>query len=69
MFRFRIDGVPRCIFCQHFRTEYRKCVMIGGQPFIEYKTQAGVCALVRGPSHRPPPKNTLDFSAENTIFH
>lgn len=59
MFRFRIDGTPRCIFCQHFRTEYRKCMMIGGKPFIEYKTQAGVCALVRGSHGEDYPRSAL----------
>lgn len=59
MFRFRIDGTPRCIFCQHFRTEYRKCVMIGGKAFVEYRTQAGTCALVRGSHGEDFPRSAL----------
>jgi len=46
MIHFPIDR-PRCVTCQHYKTKYRRCIMMGGKPFIEYETQLGVCTLIR----------------------
>ncbi len=69
MFRFPIDNRPRCLTCQHFRTEYRRCIMIGGKPFIEYKDQIGACSLIRSSKGDDFPRGALYPPLNNAACH